>query len=117
MSTMPKMIDPELQARAVASGDRARVRVSVAHGRGSGRGEAAWVGKESVPRWVIQAQVDTGERDGVTTEEQAEVKKMKAESRRLREDVAILRAATTFLASMPRLRCPVGLSSFRCMSF
>ena len=47
---------------------------------------------------MIQAQVDTGDRDGITTQEQAEVKRLKAENRRLREDVAILRAATTFFA-------------------
>ena len=56
------------------------------------------MGKESLRRWVIQAQVDTGERGGVTTNEQSEIKRLKAENRRLREDVAILRAATSFFA-------------------
>jgi transposase len=54
------------------------------------------VGRESVRRWVVQAQVDGGQRQGVTTEELAEIKKLKAENKRLREDVEILRAATTF---------------------
>ena len=35
---------------------------------------------------------------GVTSEELAEIKRLKAENRRLREDVAILQAATTFFA-------------------
>jgi transposase len=39
-----------------------------------------------------------GQRGGVTTEELAEIRKLKAENRRLREDVEILRAATTFFA-------------------
>lgn len=56
------------------------------------------VGTESVRRWVIQAQVDAGEREGLTSEEQAEIKRLKAENRQLREDVAILKAATTFFA-------------------
>ncbi len=56
------------------------------------------MGKESLRRWVIQAQVDTGERGGVTTNEQSEIKRLKAENRRLRVDVAILRAATSFFA-------------------
>lgn len=54
------------------------------------------VGAESVRRWVIQAQIDTGQRDGMTTEEHSEIKRLKAENKELREDVAILRAATTF---------------------
>lgn len=56
------------------------------------------VGAESLRRWVVQAEVDAGERDGQTTEEAAEIKRLKAENRRLREDVAILKAATTFFA-------------------
>jgi len=45
-----------------------------------------------------------GQRGGVTTEELAEIKKLKAENRRLREDVEILRAATTFFAGELDLR-------------
>ena len=47
-------------------------------------------------RWVLQADIDDGTRDGVTSAEHAEIKRLKAENSRLREDVAILRAATTF---------------------
>ena len=47
-------------------------------------------------RWVLQADIDDGTRDGVTSAEHAEIKKLKAGNNRLREDVAILRAATTF---------------------
>jgi transposase-like protein len=49
-----------------------------------------------VRRWVIQAQIDHGQRQGVSSEELAEIKVLKAENRRLREDVAILKAATSF---------------------
>lgn len=56
------------------------------------------VGHESLRRWVQQAEIDNGTRTGLTSEEAAEVKQLKAENRRLREDVAILRAATTFFA-------------------
>lgn len=47
-------------------------------------------------RWVVQAQVDAGQRPGVSSEENDEIKRLKAENRRLREDVAILKAATSF---------------------
>ena len=46
--------------------------------------------------WVAQGGVDAGERPGVTSVELEEIKKLRAESRRLRQDVAILKAATSF---------------------
>ena len=52
--------------------------------------------RESVRRWVTQAEVDAGDRPGVTSAENEEIKRLKAENRRLREDVAILKAATSF---------------------
>ncbi len=56
------------------------------------------VGKESVRRWVIQAQVDGGQRQGATTQELAEIRDLKAKVRRLEEDNEILRRASIFFA-------------------
>ena len=53
---------------------------------------------ETVRKWVRQAEIDAGDRGGQTSEEHAEIRRLKAENKRLREDVAILRAATTFFA-------------------
>jgi len=95
---MPKKIDPEVRARAVrmvqdhAQEYPSQTAAAAAVARQLG------IGRESVRRWVIQAEVDAGAREGVTTEEQAEIKRLKAENRRLKEDVAILKAATTFFA-------------------
>lgn len=61
------------------------------------------VGQESLRRWVNQADVDAGQRPGITSSESEEIRKLKAENRRLREDVAILKAATTFFAELDRL--------------
>ncbi len=58
-------------------------------------GRRLGISKETLRGWCRQAQVDAGEREGVTSEELAEIKRLKAENRRLREDVEILRAATT----------------------
>jgi transposase len=41
------------------------------------------VGKESVRRWVIQAQIDGGQRQGATSEELAEIRELKAKVRPL----------------------------------
>ena len=95
---MPKKTDPEVRARAVrmvqdhAQEYPSQTAAAAAVARQLG------IGRESVRRWVIQAEVDAGAREGVTTEEQAEIKRLKAENRRLKEDVAILKAATTFFA-------------------
>ena len=99
---MPKMIDPELKARAVrlVLEHRAEYPTMTAAVLAVARQEG--VGKESLRRWVAQAEVDAGDRAGATSEEQAEIKKLKAENRRLREDVAILKAATSSFVSMSR---------------
>jgi transposase-like protein len=47
---------------------------------------------------VTQADIDDGARPGTTSEESAEIKRLRAESRRLREDNEILKAATVFFA-------------------
>ncbi|WP_100813494.1 IS3 family transposase, partial [Microbacterium lacus] len=67
------------------------------------------VGHESVRRWVLQADIDDGTRDGITSVEHAEIKRLKAENSRLREDVAILRAATNFLRGGTRPPQPLML--------
>lgn len=56
------------------------------------------VGKESVRRWVLQAQTDAGQRQGPTSEELAEIKQLKAKVRRLEEDNEILKKASIFFA-------------------
>ena len=103
---MPKKIDPEVQARAVRmvrehqqdypSVTAAALAVAMQLG----------LGRETVRRWVVQAEVDGGGRPGVSSEDHAEIKRLKDENRRLREDVEILQAATTFFAGAldPRSR-------------
>lgn len=56
------------------------------------------VGRETARRWLVQADVNAGTRPGVTVDDQAEIKKLKAENRRLREDNEILREASIFFA-------------------
>jgi transposase-like protein len=47
---------------------------------------------------VTQAEVDTGVREGVTTVDQERIRALEKENRRLREDNAILKAASVFFA-------------------
>ncbi len=95
---MPKKIDPELKARAVRLVSEHRGEYPNLTAAAAAVAKQLGVGKESVRRWVIQAEIDVGARDGTTTEESDEIRRLKAENRRLREDVAILKAAATFFA-------------------
>lgn len=57
----------------------------------------------AVRNWIKQAEIDTGVRtDGPTSDERDEVTALKAENRRLREDVEILKRATAFFANETR---------------
>jgi transposase-like protein len=56
------------------------------------------VGRETARRWLVQADVNAGARPGATSEDQAEIKRLKAEVKRLREDNEILKSATVFFA-------------------
>ncbi|ALU40075.1 transposase [Kocuria flava] len=58
------------------------------------------LGRETLRNWVRQAEIDSGDRDGVTTAEAEEIKRLKAENKRLREANEILRKASIFFASM-----------------
>ena len=54
---------------------------------------------ETVRHWVRQAEVDAGLRPGMTTEESAEVRRLKREVAELRRANAILKAASAFFAA------------------
>lgn len=56
------------------------------------------IGAETLRRWALQAEIDEGTRPGTTSQEHEQIKRLKAENARLREDVAILKTATTCFA-------------------
>jgi transposase len=95
---MPKTYDPEFKARAVRlvrdhlSDYRSVTAASLAVGAQLG------VARETLRRWVAQAEIDQGARPGVTTAEAEEIRRLRAENKRLREANEILKAASIFFA-------------------
>ena len=95
---MPKKIDPKVKERCVqqmldhvAEYPNPTAAAQVVARRNG-------VGAESVRRWYVQAQIDSGDRRGATSEELAGIKELKAKVRRLEDDNDILRRATVFFA-------------------
>ena len=75
--------------------------------RTSGRGIRAvardlGLTETAVRRWVAQAEVDAGQRDGLTTAEREELSRLRRENRVLREERDVLKRATVFFAAETR---------------
>jgi transposase len=54
---------------------------------------------ETVRKWCRQAEVDVGARPGVSTEDSAELKRLKRENAELKRANAILKSASAFFAA------------------
>lgn len=95
---MPKKYDAEFKARAVRLvRDHLQDYGSVT-AASTAVGAQLGVARESLRRWVSQAEIDSGARPGLSTDQEAEIRRLKVENKRLAEANAILRAASIFFA-------------------
>ena len=88
---MPKKFPPEFKRDVVAVARRGDLTVT----------EVAAdfdISPESVRRWVRQADIDDGVKDGLTSAEQADVVRLRRENRRLEMENEILRRAAAYFA-------------------
>lgn len=89
---MPKKYPPEFKkdvAAVARRGDLTVPEVAVDFG----------VSQESVRRWMRQAEIDDGVREGKTSAEQSELVQLRREKRRLEMENEILRRAAAYFAS------------------
>lgn len=96
----PSPFPPELRRRAVRM--VAEVRPDYPSEWSAMKAVAAKLGvtsTETVRSWVRRAEVDAGARPGTTTEESAELKRLKRENAELRRANEILKAAAGFFAA------------------
>ena len=88
---MPAAKDPEFRRRAV---ELARLRekpiAQIARDLG--------IAESGLRRWMKQADIDDGKQDGLTTDERAELVKLRREKRVLEMEVEILKRASAYFA-------------------
>ena len=95
---MPSKIDPAVKERALRMIADHRQDYSSDTALAEAVAGKVGVGRETVRRWLVQADVNAGARPGATSDESAEIKRLRAENKKLREDNEILKAATVFFA-------------------
>jgi transposase len=97
---MPKQYPAELRQRAVRLVAEQRDQYQSEYE--AIRSIAAKLGistPETLRKWVRQAEIDGGQRPGTTSQESAELRKLRAEVRELRRANEILKAASAFFAA------------------
>ncbi len=91
---------PELRERAVRMFGEVRGQHESEWAAMTAVAELLGVGTpETVRKWVRQAEIDDGARPGVTSEESAELKRLRRENAELKRANGILKAASAFFAA------------------
>ncbi len=95
----PRKYPDELRERAIRMAIDARRDPATKTGALKRIGGQLGINPETLRNWVVQAEVDAGDRPGTTTDEAARLAELERENRELRRANAILRSASAFFAA------------------
>ncbi|SRR6266849_1539573 len=89
---------PELRERAVRMVEETIKETGERHGVVTRIAVQLGLGSETLRHWVKQAEIDNGQRPGITTTDQQRIIELEKENRELRRANEILKAASAFFA-------------------
>lgn len=95
----PRKYPEELRERAIRMAVDLRRDPATRTGALRRVGEQLGISPETLRNWVTQAEVDAGERAGITTDEARRVAELEREVRELRRTNEILKTASAFFGS------------------
>jgi transposase len=95
----PRKYPDELRERATRLAVDARRDPATRAGALKRIGEQLGINPETLRNWVIQAEIDQGDRPGATTDDATRLAELEREVRELRRANAILKSASAFFAA------------------
>jgi len=95
----PRKYPDELRERATRMAVEARRDVATRDGAIARIGDQLDINRETLRSWVLQAEVDAGDRAGTTTDQAQRLAELEREVRELRRANAILKSASAFFAA------------------
>jgi transposase len=93
-----KALPAELRERAVKMVFELRAESGESRGTVARVARQLGVNSETLRNWVSQAEVDSGDRPGTTTEDRKKIAELERENRELRRANEILKAASAYFA-------------------
>ena len=93
---MPSKYDPETRAKAVRLVLDHRDEYPSEYAAIKAVSSRLGMNPETLRNWIRQAQVDDGQREGISTEAAKEIRELNKRNRELEETIEVLKAATSF---------------------
>ena len=95
----PRQIAPEFRQRALRMLEESRREHETEYAAIRHVGAKLGVGPEPLRKWRRRSEIDTGARPGVSSEDHAEMKRLRRETAELRRANEILRTTSAFFAA------------------
>ena len=95
----PRMYPDEFRERAVRLVHEWRKERGVAEGGLQAVADQLGINRETLRRWVIEQEVEAGERPGLTTVERSRIRELERENRELKRANEILKTAAAFFGA------------------